>query len=184
MMRDTNLTRRRFTALTATAALSTALAGCSGSGGDAANAADGGESDATTAESTAEPTTESGGDGGSGGGSAPQFDGWFDNVDNYDGVTDETGSSTVTVTVGAQANGGAFGYGPAAVRVSPGTTVVWEWNGEGGSHNVAAADGGFESELVGDSGHTFEHTFEETGTYKYACTPHETLGMKGAVVVE
>ncbi|MCO8265514.1 MULTISPECIES: halocyanin domain-containing protein [unclassified Haloferax] len=184
MMRDTNLTRRRFTALTATAALSTALAGCSGSGGDAANAADGGEGDATTAESTAEPTTESGGDGGSGGGSAPQFDGWFDNVDNYDGVTDETGSSTVTVTVGAQANGGAFGYGPAAVRVSPGTTVVWEWNGEGGSHNVAAADGGFESELVGDSGHTFEHTFEETGTYKYACTPHETLGMKGAVVVE
>ncbi|ELZ65686.1 halocyanin [Haloferax prahovense DSM 18310] len=188
MTRDTTFTRRRFTALTATAALSTALAGCSGSGGDAANAAAADGDDATTAESTAEPTTESGGttggDDGSGDGSAPQFDGWFDNVDNYDGVLDKTGSSTVTVTVGAQANGGAFGFGPAAVRVSTGTTVVWEWNGKGGSHNVAAADGGFESELVGDSGHTFEHTFEEAGTYRYACTPHETLGMKGAVVVE
>ncbi|CQR48629.1 MULTISPECIES: halocyanin domain-containing protein [Haloferax] len=188
MTRDSNLTRRRFTALTATAALSTALAGCSGSGGDAANAAEADGDDATTAESTAEPTTESGettgADSGSGGGSAPQFDGWFDNVGNYDGVVDETGSSTVTVTVGAQANGGAFGFGPAAIRVSPGTTVVWEWNGEGGSHNVAAADGSFESELAGSSGHTFEHTFEATGTYTYACTPHETLGMKGAVVVE
>ncbi len=31
--------------------------------------------------------------------------------------------------------------------------------------------------------HTFEHTFEEAGVYTYACTPHKTLGMKGAVVV-
>ncbi|ELZ89368.1 halocyanin domain-containing protein [Haloferax sulfurifontis] len=184
MTRDTTFTRRRFTALTATAALSTALAGCSGSGDDAANAAEADGGGATTAESTAESGGTTGGDDGSGDGSAPQFDGWFDNVDNYDGVSDETGSSTVTVTVGAQANGGAFGFGPAAVRVSPGTTVVWEWNGEGGSHNVAADDGSFESELAGSSGHTFEHTFEEAGTYTYACTPHETLGMKGAVVVE
>jgi len=116
--------------------------------------------------------------------SGTDLDAWFAQTSNYDGVVDKTGSSTVTVTVGAQANGGAFGFGPAAVRVDPGTTVVWEWSGKGGSHNVAAADGSFESELAGSSGHTFEHTFEEAGTYRYACTPHETLGMKGAVVVE
>ncbi|WP_425601419.1 halocyanin domain-containing protein [Halobaculum magnesiiphilum] len=109
---------------------------------------------------------------------------WFSNVDNYDGVVDETGSSSVTVEVGTQANGGAYGFGPAAVRVDPGTTVTWEWTGNGSSHNVVAEGGGsFESELVGDAGHTFEHTFEEAGIYRYACTPHKALGMKGAVVV-
>lgn len=116
--------------------------------------------------------------------SGSDLDSWFAQTSNYDGVVDETGRSTVTVTVGSQANGGAFGFGPAAVRVDSGTTVVWEWNGKGGSHNVAAADGTFESELAGSSGHTFEHTFEAAGTYTYACTPHETVGMKGAIVVE
>ena len=109
---------------------------------------------------------------------------WLSDVGNYDGVVDETGSDSVTVEVGVEANGGAYGFGPAAVRVDPGATVTWEWTGNGGSHNVAAAgDASFESELVGDGGHTFEHTFEETGVYRYACTPHKALGMKGAVVV-
>ncbi len=108
---------------------------------------------------------------------------WFSNTSNYDGVVDETGAGEVTVEVGVEANGGAFGFGPAAVRVEPGTTVVWEWTGNGGSHNVVAEDGSFESELVGEAGHTFSHTFEESGVFRYACTPHKALGMKGAVVV-
>ncbi|WP_137286046.1 halocyanin domain-containing protein [Halorussus salinisoli] len=111
------------------------------------------------------------------------FDGWFDGVSNYDGVVDETGQPEVTIEVGAKGNNGAFAFGPAAVRVDPGTTVVWEWTGEGGSHNVAAENGSFESEMVGEQGHTFEQTFEENGVVKYACTPHKPMGMKGAVVV-
>jgi halocyanin-like protein len=108
--------------------------------------------------------------------------GWFSNVSNADEVVDETGASEVTVQVGSEANGGAFGFSPAAVRVDPGATVVWEWTGEGGSHNVAAADGAFESDLTSEAGHTFEWT-AEAGVYRYACTPHEGVGMKGAVVV-
>nr|WP_321112662.1 halocyanin domain-containing protein [Halorussus salinisoli] len=108
---------------------------------------------------------------------------WFDGVSNYDGVVDETGQPEVTIEVGAKGNNGAFAFGPAAVRVDPGTTVVWEWTGEGGSHNVAAEDGSFESEMVGEQGHTFEQTFEENGVVKYACTPHKPMGMKGALVV-
>jgi halocyanin-like protein len=111
------------------------------------------------------------------------FDGWFDDVSNYDGVVDRTGQSEVTVTVGAEGNGGAFAYGPAAVRVDPGTTVTWEWSGEGSPHNVVADDGSYESELVGDEGHTFSHAFGSEGVSKYYCTPHEGMGMKGAVVV-
>ena len=61
--------------------------------------------------------------------------------------------------------------------------MVWEWTGEGGTHNVVAEDGPFESETVDGDGHTFEHTFDAVGTYRYVCTPHRSLGMKGAVVV-
>jgi halocyanin-like protein len=112
------------------------------------------------------------------------FDGWMSDVGNYDEVADETGSDEVTVTVGAEANGGNFGFGPAAVQVDPGTTVVWEWNGEGGQHNVVAEEGGdFESELSAEAGFTFERTFEEATVAKYFCQPHRALGMKGVVVV-
>jgi len=118
---------------------------------------------------------------------AAQSDGdlssWFEDVDNYDGVVDETGSDEVTIAVGAEGNGGAFAFGPAAVRVDPGTTVVWEWTGEGGGHNVVAENGDFESEITSDEGHTFEYTPEESGIVKYVCTPHEAMGMKGALVV-
>jgi halocyanin-like protein len=108
---------------------------------------------------------------------------WLSNVENADGVVDKTGTSEVTVEVGVEANGGAFGFGPAVVRVDPGTTVVWEWTGEGGSHNVVATDGSFESKLTAEAGTTFERTFESAGVVRYACSPHEMVGMKGAVVV-
>lgn len=124
----------------------------------------------------------------SGGGDADSestdFDGWFENVSNYDGVADETGQSDVEITVGAKGNEGNFAYAPAAVRVSAGTTVVWKWNGKGSLHNVAADDGSFASEMMSSAGETFEHTFAESGTYKYYCDPHRRNGMKGAVVVE
>jgi halocyanin-like protein len=119
-------------------------------------------------------------------GEGVDFDGWFDDVSNYDGVVDRRGQSEVTVEVGTEGNGGAFAFGPAAIRVDPGTTVVWEWTGEGGGHNVVSEEGtdySYESELVSEAGFTFEHTFEQEGISKYFCVPHRSLGMKGAVVV-
>jgi halocyanin-like protein len=123
------------------------------------------------------------GSAGGGGVSEPDYGGWFDGVDNYDETVDERGSSEITVEVGVDNGGQPYGFGPAAVRIDPGTTVVWEWTGRGSSHNVVAEDGSFESELSSEEGHTFSHTFEEEGVYRYVCTPHESLGMKGAIVV-
>jgi halocyanin-like protein len=112
------------------------------------------------------------------------FDGWMSDVGNYSEVADATGQSEVNITVGAQGNGGAFAFGPPAVQVDPGTTIIWEWNGEGGQHNVVAEEGGdFESELTAEAGFTFEQTFESEGVIKYFCQPHRALGMKGVVVV-
>ena len=112
------------------------------------------------------------------------YDGWLDDVGNFDGSTaDATGQGEVTVTVGAQGNGGAFAFDPPAVHVDTGTTVIWEWTGQGGQHNVVEDGGGYESELSSEEGFTFEHTFEESGISKYYCSPHRSLGMKGAVAV-
>jgi halocyanin-like protein len=125
----------------------------------------------------ASSSTGSGSDGGN------DYGGWFENVTNYDGTVDKTGQEQVTVKVGTQANGGGYGFGPAAVEVTAGTAIVWKWVGAGGTHNVVAESGAFQSEYATKKGHTFEHTFEEAETYKYYCKPHLGMGMKGAVRV-
>ncbi|EMA68666.1 halocyanin domain protein [Halorubrum aidingense JCM 13560] len=172
------LDRRTFVRTTAALGVTTALAGCGGSGGETGDGGSGGDDGSD------------GGDDGSAGSDGgdqeflseePEYDGWFDDVGNYEGTVDRTGADEVTVAVGA-ADG--LSFGPAAVAVSPGTTVVWEWTGEGGDHNVSSTAGDFESETVGEEGHTFEHTVEESGVHTYVCTPHEAVGMKGAVYVE
>ena len=125
-------------------------------------------------------------DGGGGGETVPDYGGFLDQVGNFDGSTvDATGQDTVTVEVGVQANGGAYGFGPPAVHVDNGATVQWEWTGEGGGHNVVSdGDGPLDSgSTVSQAGVNYEHTFEEDGIYPYVCVPHEGLNMKGAVVV-
>ena len=113
----------------------------------------------------------------------PAFETWLGDVENYEGIVDRRGESTVTVTVGAPGNGGDFAFEPAAVRVDPDATVRWEWTGKGGVHNVRATDEAYESEMLSDAGATFEQSFSREGISLYSCLPHEAMGMKGAVVV-
>lgn len=137
---------------------------------------------ASTPAAAQENGTESGSDRESGAGDAGAADGTIEKS-WFDGVVDETGKDSVTVAVGADGNGGSFAFEPAAVRVDPGTTVVWKWTGEGGGHNVASDDGSFESEIVSDRGHRFEHAFESERVTPYVCVPHQSMGMRGAVLV-
>lgn len=111
---------------------------------------------------------------------------WMRDVENFDGtVTDRTGSSVVTITVGAEGNGGSFGFAPAVLKVTTGTTVKFEWTGDGGAHNVVFENAGIHSgEVTHEPGIHFQHTFEESGTYRYTCQPHRALGQKGAIIVE
>ncbi len=147
-----------------------------------AGGAAGGTAAASVATGSAVATEEGGG--GEGGGGEPDFGGYLDDVGNFDGsVTDARGQDEVVVEVGAEGNGGNLAFGPAAVHVDNGATVVWEWTGEGGSHNAVSEDGTFESDLTGEGGFTFEHTFEEDGVFNYFCQPHKSVGMKGSIVV-
>ena len=117
----------------------------------------------------------------------PDYDGWFDDVGNYDGTTvDNTGQQSVEVKVGADGNGGTFAFAPPAMRVDPGTTVTFSWVSN--THNVLVEEQPSGADWQGhepieNQGFSFEHTFDTEGIYKYYCQPHLSLGMKGAVVV-
>jgi hypothetical protein len=59
---------------------------------------------------------------------------------------------------------------------------------ESGSHSVTAYEDriptgaeAFDSGVMSDGG--FEHTFDTLGTYDYYCTPHQSMGMVGRIVV-
>jgi len=125
-----------------------------------------------------------------GGGSSapeePEYGDWFDNVGNFDGFEDHTGEDEVRVSVGAGDQG--FLFGPPAITVAPGTTVVWEWTGKGNEHVVAERDGDWSNPegLIAEEGHTWERGFtgSDAGTHLYECWPHKSLGMKGGVFVD
>lgn len=153
--------RRTFVKLVATGAIAPAVAGCTGGDQD---------------------TDDGAGGGGGGGASVPAaIDSYLSEANGYDGsITDRTGQDSVTIDVGG---GVGLAFTPAAVRIDAGTTVTWEWTGQGGSHNVVDEAGAFESEYHDSAGATFEYTFDETGDYTYYCEPHKTVGMKGGIAV-
>lgn len=100
----------------------------------------------------------------------------------------------------------AVAFEPEELTIQQGDTVAWE-HIAGEPHNVVAyedelpedaeywATGGFESEEAAregweegqgavQSGQSYVHTFETTGTHEYFCVPHEAAGMVGSVTVE
>ncbi|MDS0281253.1 halocyanin domain-containing protein [Haloarcula onubensis] len=189
---STDVSRRAFMRTATGATAAAAATGTAAAQEDATESATEAGTAAGTETGTAAGTeagTESGtASGGGGGGSAgpPDFGGFLDPVGNFGGsVTDARGQDTATVEVGVEANGGAYGFGPAAIHVDNGATVQWEWTGNGGGHNVhSAGEGPLDSgSATSSAGVNYEHTFESDGIYNYVCVPHEGLGMKGSVVV-
>jgi halocyanin-like protein len=155
-----------------------AVAGCversaSGQTGEPDSAADAATEEPAATESDDQSSDE-----------RPDFGGHLDDANGFDGtVVDRTGQETVTVTVGVGEH--TYAFDPPAVHVDNGTTVRWEWTGDGGAHNVVSADDGplDSGAVVGDSGVQYEFTFSEDGVYNYTCLPHRGVGMLGSVVV-
>ena len=140
---------------------------------------------AAAAEEGGENESDSGGGGGT---EVPVFGSYLSDANLYseEGVEDARGQDSVTVSVGAGDSGLAFD--PATVWVSPGTTITWEWTGEGGNHNVVAEEGPAALDSgspVGDEGTTYDYevTEDDAGITTYKCVPHEGQGMKGGVAV-
>jgi halocyanin-like protein len=116
----------------------------------------------------------------------PDYGNWFSDVPNYESTVDQRETEEVVVEVGTETENGPYGFSPAAVRISPGTTVRFRYVSAG--HNVLPESIPGEADWAGDeainnSGYEFTHTFETEGVYTYYCEPHRSLGMKGAIVV-
>ncbi|QLD84270.1 halocyanin domain-containing protein [Natronomonas halophila] len=164
------LSRRRFVQATGATVAVGAVAGCTGDSGNG-NGNGNGNGDTPTP-------------GGNGGDVPQEIADHLDGANLYEGsVEDLTGQDEVTVNVGA---GDGLAFDPPAIRISSSTTVVWEWTGAGGSHNVASVEGSesdFTSDYSNEEGYTFEQSFDNTGIQLYVCEPHQTQGMKGAIEV-
>jgi plastocyanin len=74
----------------------------------------------------------------------------------------------------------AQSFSPATVTIQDGQRVTWK-NVEG-THTVTMRKGPFSKALSGTG--TVRKTFKKEGTFRYYCIPHETVGMKGKVVVK
>ncbi|MFQ3319023.1 MAG: plastocyanin [Natronomonas sp.] len=162
-MTNSLFTRRQVLQLTGGAA-AVGLAGCTGNqSGD-----DSGSEPTTSAESG--HSEEEGG--------------------HSEGVGEPTDTAEVTMIT----EGEDYHFEPHVVRVTVGGTVTW--TNENGSHSTTAyhpdndqpqlvPDGAasWNSGILSEQGMTFEHTFETEGVYHYYCTPHESLGMIGSIIV-
>ena len=113
----------------------------------------------------------------------PDFDGFLDDSDG--GYEDARGEDEVTVIVGAEGNQGPNAFSPAGLWIDVGTTVNWEWTGDG-AHNVRADDGPADfNSGAPEQEDEFSFTFEEehAGITKYVCDPHIGVNMFGAIAV-
>ena len=117
------------------------------------------------------------------------------------GCLNQQSSTNQIVTMTAD-----FGFDSKTTTIESGRTVTWK-NTSDVDHTVTAygdeipdgdvatyfASGSFKSErsardrvregLIAPDDE-YEHTFEEPGTYKYYCIPHESSGMVGTIQVE
>lgn len=84
-----------------------------------------------------------------------------------------------TVTVELQ----DYQFHPQEIEINAGDTVRWVNEDKRASHDVYFPEEGIKSERF-FGGESFEHTFEEPGTYEYHCQPHENRDMRGVVIVK
>jgi plastocyanin len=82
---------------------------------------------------------------------------------------------------------GGLKFEPPTITVAVGGTVTWT-NGSGTYHTVTGGDTAPDpaspiNGVLDAQGKTYSVTFTKAGTYQYFCQPHQSVGMKGTVVV-
>jgi plastocyanin len=75
-----------------------------------------------------------------------------------------------------------YHFKPDKITIEPGTTVEWINTGKI-VHTVTDDNDTWDSGGV-KPGEKFSHRFDEKGTFKYYCIPHEEAQMLGTVIVK
>lgn len=198
-MTNSTHTRRRILVGAAGTVLGLSLAGCTSQGGDPAQA----DSPTPTSEhddGEQHDDEEDHGDGDDHGETeghdetetGSHDDGDDEHGHNHDEGTPEGPAHEAHVTL--RTEDGEQHFDPHLAWIEPGGTVTWE--NESGQHDAAAyhpdndkprripegADS-WHTDLLTEAGDTGSHTFETEGVYDYYCSPHESVGMVGTVIV-
>jgi len=74
-----------------------------------------------------------------------------------------------------------YTFKPDIIKVKKGTKITWH-NKDNAPHTVTSDTGKFLDSPVLSQNSTYEKTFDDSGVYRYHCTPHP--GMLAAVIVE
>jgi plastocyanin len=76
-----------------------------------------------------------------------------------------------------------YKFTPPTQSVAVGDKVVWSFENDG--HTTTAVPGQAQSwdSQSKSAGQKFEKTFTKAGRFQYVCTPHQSFGMKGTIVV-
>ncbi len=90
-------------------------------------------------------------------------------------VSNESGSDSIRVDIASMQ------FQPATIRVKSGETVTWI-NQEAMPHTVTSPSSGLLASDRLNRGGSYEHTFQEPGTYTYYCSLHPS--MVGKIIVE
>ncbi|WP_254545649.1 cupredoxin domain-containing protein [Halomarina pelagica] len=195
MTSDTPLRRRRFLALAGIAA-ATGLAGCTTSNADDQPGGNESGSNASGDGNDSHAGNESHDDDHAGNDS---HDGSHEENESHDdghehGHGGAVGEPVDLAEVGMASTSDGQHFEPHVVWVNRGGTV--RWTNESGAHSTTAyhpdndkprlvPEGAqsWDSGVLTEAGAEFEHTFATEGVYHYYCTPHESLGMIGSVIV-
>jgi plastocyanin len=95
-------------------------------------------------------------------------------------LLNSVGSGDVTIVSGAGNQNNPQFYLPSTFPAKVGVPVTWA-NHDGTGHTVTSKDGTWPDSGNINTGETYQHTFNQPGTYDYYCTYHPW--MTGKIVV-
>lgn len=75
-----------------------------------------------------------------------------------------------------------YHFSPNKITIEPGTTVEWVNTGKI-VHTVTDDNDSWDSGGL-KPGEKFSHRFDQKGTFKYICVPHEEAQMTGTIIVK
>ena len=78
---------------------------------------------------------------------------------------------------------GEYVYDPAELTFERGEQVTLVMTSEGEFHTFTVPNLEIDVHVDAWKSKALTYTFDEPGTYKLVCTPHETLGMTGVITV-
>ena len=93
-------------------------------------------------------------------------------------------TGVVRVTNRDAGGSGEYRFDPAELRFEVGQEVTFLLSGETEFHTFTVEELGIDVSLEAGEIVDYTYTFDEPGTFKLTCIPHEALGMMGEIVVE